>query len=174
MKQSILLLTAFLICSLLHGGTLSKEHIVELKAAAEKVLVATKNGDADTVVSMTHSSLFEAMGGEEACKATTRDAFKQFAQRNIKFLGTTFGEPGETYDMGSEEVCILPHQNIMEMNEIKVKSTGYLVAVRSKSGGGWTFLDGAGFRENPAILWQILPKLPKDVKLPENKMEQIN
>ena len=48
---------------------------------------------------------------------------------------------------------------------------GYLVAVRSKDGGAWTYLDGAGLRTRPGLLYRLLPDLERDIPLPPNTLE---
>jgi hypothetical protein len=53
-----------------------------------------------------------------------------------------------------------------------MKSTSYMVAIKG-SDGTWRYLDGAGARRDPKILWTLLPDLPKEVELPENTVTVI-
>ena len=44
---------------------------------------------------------------------------------------------------------------------------GYLVAIRKASGPGqWLFLDSDGFRNDPTLIFRMLPALPKDAVIP--------
>lgn len=52
-----------------------------------------------------------------------------------------------------------------------IESTGFQVAVREKSGGEWTFIDGANLK--PADLRSLFPTLPADIDLPLVEKKQV-
>ena len=71
-----------------------------------------------------------------------------------------------------EKICFLPKKTVMEVNGQKIQSNSFMIAAK-KEGKEWNYLDGAGLRKNPDMLWLFFPELPKDIKLPENTMSRI-
>jgi len=60
----------------------------------------------------------------------------------------------------------------MHVRDKTIRSKGFLIAIRSE-GQPWKFLDGAILQEKPQMLHLLLPGLPKDISLPENRFEPI-
>ena len=94
-------------------------------------------------------------------------------QQKVTIESRKLGEPTRTYEAGDEEVCFLPHNSVMKVGAVRVKSVGFLVCVRKGAKGSWLFLDGAGMRNNKEMLWELLPELPKELELPPNSNEVI-
>jgi hypothetical protein len=46
-----------------------------------------------------------------------------------------------------------------------------MIAIRPVGGSEWKYLDGAGLRKHPEMLYQLLPKLERDIALPPNTIE---
>jgi hypothetical protein len=67
----------------------------------------------------------------------------------------------------------VPKRNITEVDGRTVRSQGFYVAVRKKSGKEWKLIEGAGFRKNPELLWKLLPDLPRGVEIPVVKHEVV-
>lgn len=153
------------------GGELTKEEISVLKADVDKLLVATQNSQIEPILKKTHPVLFEYYGGKEKFRTIMANAFRSFKELKVKFLERELKDPTETYDAGEEEVCFLPHESVLQIGENKVKSVGFMCCIRKKTDGEWFFLDGAGVRNNEKMLWKLIPKLDKDVKLPANTVE---
>ena len=70
------------------------------------------------------------------------------------------------YDSDREQVVFLPVTTLLTGDDMKVRSRGFLVASRSKEGGKWGFVDGAGF-EDPSAFQIVFPGLPTDIPIPE-------
>lgn len=155
------------------AASLTDAEVKTLKSQATMLLNATKLGEADIIIAKTHASVKKMAGGDEAFAAMTRKAVSQLMAMQVKYNETTIGEPTKTYEAGDEIVCFLPVRMILQFDKTKMLSQGFLVSIRSKSGGDWTFFDSADLREDKTLLAKLLPQLPKRVSLPENSIKEI-
>jgi len=153
------------------AGTLSATEAEKLRAEITSLATAFEHGDAEPLIEKTHPSLFELMGGKEAFEQVTRQAVAQLMQGDIKFLSSSVGTPTRTYAAGDEEVCFVPKTAVMEVQGKKAKAVNFMIAIRPVKGGGWRYLDGAGLRQHPEALYQLLPALEQGITLPENTLE---
>lgn len=53
------------------------------------------------------------------------------------------------------------------------KSTTFMIAIHSVGHKEWSYLDGAGLKEHPELLYQPLPQLERGVPLPLNMIEPL-
>ena len=60
--------------------------------------------------------------------------------------------------------------SIMHIKDQKVASSSFMIAAKDEK-GKWKYLDGSFAKTNPDQLWEFFPELPKDVELPETKIE---
>ncbi len=150
---------------------LSQRDIDTLRADIAAMTDAFERGDAGLVAERTHSSLKTMAGGPDAFAAITRDAIIQLRAAGVSFISQEIGTPTQVYPAGDEEVCFVPRVSVLEIQARRIKSTSYMVAIRPAGGGRWTYLDGAGLREHPGFLHQLLPDLDRGIKLPPNALE---
>lgn len=153
------------------AGTLSAADAEKLRAEIAALTTAVEHGDPELLIKKTHPSLHELMGGKESFEQITRQAVTQLPASGIKFLSSTVGTPTKTYAAGDEEVCFVPKSAVMEVQGKKAKTTNFMIAIRPAKGGAWQYLDGAGLRQNPEVLYQLLPKLEQGIELPANTVE---
>jgi hypothetical protein len=153
------------------AGTLSAADAEKLRAEIASLTASVERGDPEPLIKKTHPSLHALMGGAENFEQVTRQAVTQIPQSGIKFLSSSVGTPTKTYAAGDEEVCFVPKTAVMEVQGKKAKTTNFMIAIRPAKGGAWRYLDGAGLRDNPEVLYQLLPKLERGVELPENTVE---
>ena len=153
------------------AGTLSAKEAENLRADVAAVAASVERGESGRLIESTHSSVLNLVGGPEAFADMTRQAVEQLKQSGVKFLSGEVGTPTRTYSAGEEEVCFVPRVSVMELQGKKVKSTTFMIAVRTVGGDSWKYLDGAGLRDNPDLLYQLLPKLERGVPLPPINVE---
>ena len=153
------------------AATLSAAEIEKLRAEIASITSSVEHGNADLLITKTHPSLYALMGGAENFEQVTREVVSQIPASGVKFLSSSVGTPTQTYPAGDEEVCFVPKTNVMEVQGKKAKSTGFMIAIRPAKGGTWLYLDGNGLRENPELLYQLLPKLEPGITLPQNTVE---
>lgn len=140
------------------------------KALVEKaktLQAAFDRGDVETIIASTHPAIFNIVSREEF-KKVLRQSVDSLVGK-VTTISQTWGEPSAIYLSGPDEVCFLPRESVMEMNGKRANSKGFLIAARKKGTVGWLFLDGAGLRKNPELLWKLFPDLPKEIDLPPNK-----
>lgn len=157
-----------------HAGvatTLGQRDIDTLHSDIQTMTEAFERGDAEPMIQRTHPSLKAMVGGDEAFAAMTRNAVVQLGAMGLTFVSQEIGAPTRVYPAGKEEVCFVPRISVMALQGRQVKSIGYMVAIRPKGGGTWTYLDGAGLRTRPELLYRLLPDLERDVPLPTNTLE---
>lgn len=169
------LLASLLLYALLSSGVsaapLTAADVQSLRSDIASMTAAFERGDAEPLIARTHPSLKAMAGGPDAFAELTRHALAQLRDIGISFVSQEVGMPTEVYQAGEEEVCFVPRVSVMAVNGTQMKSTTFMIAIRSKGGTTWTYLDGAGLRKNPEMIYQLLPGLARDVPLPPNTLE---
>ncbi len=125
------------------------------------------------MIKLTHPSLQNLVGGPEAFAKITRQSVEQIRQSGVRFVSSEVGNPTQTYSAGDEEVCFVPRIPIMEVQGKTAKSTTFMIAIRSIDHGAWKYIDGAGLRKHPELLYQLLPNLERGISLPLNMIEAL-
>ena len=174
MKQlTPLILLSFVVTFRALAADLSLEDTKHLLERALKIKAAFDKGDADTIIEMTHPSIYALTNGKEGFEKLTRGAMELVKSMGITIIESSLGTPTRTYVSGTVTVCFIPRISVMSVQGKKVKSIGFLIAARNRDNEKWLFLDGSGLRKNPTLLKSLFPGLPDDVKLPENRLEKI-
>ena len=169
----ILVLTFVLAAARVVAGDLTPEDIAKLKADVTLITEATMAGDPGPIVRLTHHSLVNLVGGPEKFEEVTRAALAQLREIDMKMLSSETGEPDRTWKAGDEEVCFVPRRTVSVIDGKKIRSTTFMVAFRRPGSSTWTYIDGAGLREHPGMLRQLVPALDPDVRFPENYLEML-
>lgn len=152
------------------AAQLAPDDAAQLLKRANLVAQAFDSGDLEAIAEMTHPSLFRLMGGKDKMLEITKAALAQLESMDYEILESKLGTPGEVYQAAEENVCFYPRTTVMRIGDKKARSTGFLICVRTVPDGEWLFLDGSGLRRNPELLRMLLPALPDDLELPENKV----
>lgn len=173
MRHHIAVLFLAVLPLIVKAASLSPDEATALIATTERIKVAFDERDIATIMAMTHPSIYKLTNGKDGFEAITRQAFVQIESAGVRFLDSKLGTPSEIYSCGEEQVCFIPRTSTLEVDGKKVRSIGFLIAIRSVKGGDWLFLDGSGLRKNPELLKKLLPDLPADTPLPENRVELI-
>lgn len=155
------------------GKPVPPEEVKAINAAITAMERSFREAGYDGIAKGTHPSLIAQMGGEEKFRKTLEGAVAIMQSGKVKVSDSKLEVPAELYEAGEEWVCFVPKRNTVEVEGQTVLSVGFFVAIRKKEENEWKLLDGAGLRRNPEMLWTLLPELPRDVKLPENKTEML-
>jgi ketosteroid isomerase-like protein len=158
----------------LQGEALPADEVKAIHAAIGAMERAFREADYDAILKGTHPSLIARVGGEEEYREMLESAVAMIQSGEVKIGDAELDAPAVMYRAGEERVCFVPKRNTVEAADRKMRNTGFFVAIRDKSGEDWRLLDGAGLRSNPGMLWLLLPELPRDLELPENKSEEIH
>jgi hypothetical protein len=155
------------------AGELKPEEAKDLTDRALKIKEAMDKNDVDAIINTTHPVLFPLMGGKENFEKVTRAAVVRLKSSGIKQEESTLGTPTRTYSAGADTICFIPRTSIFSAEGKRIRSIGFLVAIRNTSSPEWLFLDGSGMRNNPALLKKLFPDLEDGVTFPENRKEVI-
>ena len=150
---------------------LSKAEATALVKEMKDMMSEFEKGNKTVIIKKTHKSLVEFIGGRKVLSMQMEGIVEMIEKNEMAFLSTDYGKPTQLYQAGGEEVCFVPRVTLMKVQDLKVRSTSFMIAIRGKGKGKWSFLDGAGLRNNPKMLPTLLPKLPKNIELPENNQE---
>jgi len=174
MKIRLTILTLTLCLSkIAFADDVSQDDATALVARAGAVRQAMDRGDAEAIISLTHPSIYRVTNGKEGFEKLTRQSCAQITATGMKILESTLGTLTSTYQAGDYIVCFVPRTTIAGIQGKKVRSIGFLIAIRGGANSEWLFLDGAGLRQNPGALKILLPGLPESLALPENRKELI-
>lgn len=165
-------LSWFLACSAV-AGTLTPVEADSLRAQVAAITTAFERGDVEGLINLTHPSLKDFVGGPEAFAQVTRQSVEQLRQSGVTFVSSEVGTPTSTYSAGDEEVCFVPRISVMEIEGKKARSTTFMIAIRNIGHKEWSYLDGAGLRKHPELLYRLLPKLERGISLPLNMIESL-
>lgn len=146
--------------------TLDKADVDALRRDIDTMMAAYEQGDVEALLGRTHPSLFKLAGDRNAFSRTARQVFDQLMVNGVRLVNSESGTPSAIHPAGNEEVCFVPLVSILEVEGKRIRSTSFMIAVRSAEGGEWTYLDGSGLHRNPQMLHALLPALSRDVQLP--------
>lgn len=153
------------------GKPVPPEEVKVIHAAIAGMERSFREADYDGIVKGTYPGLIAKMGGEEKFRETLEGAVATMQAGKVKIGDSQLEAPAELYEAGEEWVCFVPKRNTVEVEGQKILSVGFFVAIRKKAEKEWKLLDGAGLRRSPEMLRALLPELPGDVELPENRTE---
>jgi len=159
------------LCISATAGTLSREEKNTLKVEIRAMYAAFESGNARVLLDKTHPSVYRIAGGKSALEESLGRAMVYLRKHRAKYIKSELGSPTSTYPAGSEEVCFVPRTSVMEVDGKRVKTTGFLIAIRNLNGESWRYADSAGLVENPKYLSVLLPELQVPVELPQNTVE---
>ena len=171
MKQALKLIALLFFTTSLHAQEeLSNEESKAVTAEVEAMMRAFNNGNAELLIKNTHPVIWKLVGGQEKFEDTVLKAVKQIMDMGVEIELQKVEQPSKVYKVGKESVCFVPMSSIMHIKDQKVASSSFMIAAKDEK-GKWKYLDGSFAKTNPDQLWEFFPELPKDVELPETKIE---
>lgn len=148
---------------------LSADEKTALLKEADDTMEGFIKGDADAVIKRTSKLILKMIPSREQFEQVTRDAMAGMKEQGIAIEENKNGEPTLCYPTASGDVCFLPRSGILSISGKRIKSVTYFICVHED--GVWKLLDSSSVHKRPALLWELIPDLPKDLKLPPNSME---
>jgi len=149
------------------AGELTREDSALATQRATAFLAAFANSDADAYVSMLHTSIFQLVPNREQLLYGLRKGMESLRTSGQTTVSTDLTPPTEFYTAGDEMVAFIVRKSVVEEKGQRATFNGYLVAIRKTGGPGqWLFLDSDGFRSEPALIFRMLPALPRNAAIP--------
>lgn len=155
------------------AATLSRQEADIVRAEVQYLTSSFERGDPEPLIQKSHPSLARMAGGQEVFALGVRRAVEQLRASGVQFLSVELGRPGATYDAGQEELCFVPRTTVFDVQGQRMRSTTFMVAVRTRGSDQWSYLEGAGLRRRPEMLQSLFPELEPGVVLPPNTVETI-
>ena len=152
---------------------MSDDDFALVQQDSEIMVNAMFNGQSSTFINKTHPALFPYLGGKDNFTTFLEAALSEIQQMDLKLIKSELLDPSPYYRVGNELLAIIPRVQIMQVQEQKIKSIGFLIAVKDPN-GQFTYLDGSGLKNEPKVLWEMFPDLPTDLELPTNTTEMID
>ena len=171
--RPLLAVLGLLACAASHAATLAPAAAQDLSRRLDELATAFQAHDFERFARETFPGVVAMSGGHDAMIATVRTSFAQMDAQRIVFVSHSSHAETAITDAGRYEVVRVPEDSVLKAGERQVRIVSYSLAVRSKPAGPWTFIGGTGIHNQPQILWDLLPGLPKDFKLPPYSMQPI-
>ncbi len=152
--------------------TLSQQDVQQIKQDIHTLQSAIETHDVESVLNLTHDSIFQKMASRETMQAVLVETYGKFEQLQVKVHDYQIGEFGQAYQAGDEIAVFVPTQTLMEIQQQKIQSTSYLLALKNRA-GEWHYIDGSAFKQDPLQMWFLVPDLPTDVVVPPSEHKVI-
>jgi hypothetical protein len=131
------------------------------------ISTALNIGDLQYIESKTDSSLIDYVGGKEAYYGVLALAANAFKKGNIVVSKVETQPPQDSYLVGNNEICFIPKQLTILINgKPQLGEKSFMLAVRPLASNEWKYLDGAGLKKNPDMLYTLFPDFSHDIKVP--------
>jgi hypothetical protein len=167
---SIFVLSLFLLSvtsRLAFAGELTREDSELATQRATAFTTAFAKGDADAYVALLHTSIFQLVPNREQLVYGLKKGMESLRTSGQVVEKTELTPPTQFYPAADEMVAFIVRKTTIREKEDRATFNGYLVAIRKTNGPGqWLFLDSDGFRNDPTLIFRMLPALPKDAAIP--------
>jgi len=165
---------AFVLLSPLSAiANLSPDEEARLSEQVRSLNAAYEEGNADKIVEMTFKPVVAMVGGAEAMKGMVQKSMNAQKDAGVIIESYSIGKPTEPIVAGEDVVTFIPKVTVMKMPGKRARSTTFMVGARKVKDKTWYFMDGAGFRKKPTMIYTFFPSLPQNLVLPENSIEFI-
>ena len=151
-------------------AALSTAERAELVRQAQAAIASID--DIDALMRLLPPEIFKIFE-RSAFEQQSRAAMTQLKAAGFLIVKAEFDEPTTPYRAGRAIICFAPYTLLMQIKGRLFRSRTYFLAVRSIDGGDWKFVDGAGLEKHREWLWTMFPELPRDIRFPEWRQEEI-
>jgi hypothetical protein len=145
-----------------------KKEAAAVKEKAEEVCKLFLKGDFAKFADLTHPAVVKEAGGRDKIIELLTMKVKDLKDRGIEFVSMKVADPTDAATAGDERYVVVPYALEMKVPDGKATVKTYLLAVSSDKGKTWTFVDGAGLKDD-AMRKKVLPNLPEALKLPKDE-----
>ncbi len=135
------------------------------KAKAEEVAQATRKGDCEKILDLTHPEIIRMGGG----RGNSLEAMKRLLEE-MKAKGFEFqsAKVGDTVQLAADRrFAVIPLFLEIKTPDGLLSASSFLIGISPDKGKTWTFINGDKAHD-PAVK-KMLSDLPPSLKLPERK-----
>lgn len=152
---------------------LSDEDVYLLRRDIAVLRAALNQGDADTIIAKTYVPSSSDAAERDRLLSAVRQRIDWVNTSGTRLLGVESLAPSLCYLAGEEEICFVPESFVMQMDPRRWKVVSYMAAIRPVAGGEWKYLDGAAYVNHPATIFEKIPALPRDARVPPSTIETL-
>jgi hypothetical protein len=146
-----------------------EESKINLVKQAQSMIAAIKSNDTDSFLEYVHPVVIAKSGGRAKFAEVLKNIKKELAENGPGFeiVDAKCDEP-EKLVGDHEQFAIARMKTIMSIKSGgKMAQPSYLICHSQDGGVSWKFIDGAGIKEDRAILLKLLPNFPDVLELPK-------
>lgn len=137
-----------------------------VKKLAQELGEATLKQDYAKVIDLTCDGAVKQLGGREKAIQFTQKQMALASTLGIVLKDFKVGEPGEFYREGGNTFVVVPTTAKLANGSNIIHEESYMLGISPDGGKTWKFVGGKGLAKKEQRE-KILPKLPADLKLPE-------
>ena len=127
---------------------------------------ALNNGNYQFIANKSDLSIIEFAGGKDNYNAMLILAANSFKKGNMQVANVETQPPQNSYIFGKKEFCVIPKQLTILMNgKALTGEKSFMLAVRSLDSQEWKYIDGAGLKKNPDMIYTLFPEFPRDINI---------
>lgn len=160
-KITLLLLLAFA-----YVNSQAQANLDNMYKQANEMAAATVKGDYATLIKYTHPNVVKMMGGEQKAVALIQQGTSKMKEKGVKFKKASIGKATQTIVSKANIQCIVPQTLDMEMMQMPMHITSYLLAISYDQGKKWYFSE----TKESEKLRKIIPEMDKKLVIPQIKM----
>jgi hypothetical protein len=154
------------------AASINAEVARQVMAGAREIREATLAKKYDVVVDRMHPKVVEMMGGRAGALKITEDAVGRLEAQGVTITDYVIEEPTAMYQAQNDDIVFVPTRMTLDTPAATLRTTGFLVASKTKNGSTWMFIDGAGVKDR-RLLGVIFPGFPGDARIPERTQRHI-
>src|SRR5262249_35465480 len=136
-----------------------------VKGQMKKLLNATTEGDADTIVAMTHPKALEKLGGAEKAAQFIKKMLAVVKARGHTFQVTEMSQP-KVVKSKDEYYSVAPYTLVVNGVGKRVVQKTAVIGVSVDNGKSWKFVNLDA--EGEAKVRQMMPDLPRELAIPKH------
>jgi len=134
---------------------------------AQECVTAYMKRDWDKVISFTHPTLINLIGGKRAWKKTLQKTYQELDEEGVIYEKLTVKEPGEPANVGKNLYVHVPKTSVLRIDGKRIQVESTLLGCSSDGGKKWTFSDTTEMSE--ALYYHVFPELHGLIPLPAQK-----
>lgn len=138
-----------------------------LSEAFQRFNASFLNFDADGSANQTFGPFMDRFGGKSKYAELLNQGYRSSAAAVGRIIISQITAlPKTTVAVNQYAICFVGDITVWEFQGRKFRTNGYSLAVKNKITGKWSFIGGNAIRQNPALLDEIFPGLPKEFQVP--------
>jgi hypothetical protein len=143
-----------------------KKEVAVVKEKAEEMCKLFIKGDFKKYADLVHPKILEGAGGRDKLAEQLAEGVKGMKDRGVEFRSMKVTDPTDAVTAGGERYVVVPYTLEMKVPGGKATAKTYFVAFSADKGKSWSFVDGAGLKDEEKRK-KVFPNFPEKLKLPK-------